>query len=639
MHDLQTPATAERIAAIAADCRQRWAAGQEVSHAEICSRHPDLEPQLGRALRALALIESARRQAQPNVMDAGADSYPASAHSHSSTFSRADSSSLDFRAGARRMDSGDAKEVDPLIAASQVIAGTYALLERIGKGGMGVVYKARHEKLDRIVAIKMIQSGELADEEEIRRFKTEAQAAARFDHPNIVGVLDFGEDRGRQFLVMNYIAGHTLAERITDGPLAPREAAQIVCKLAQAVEYAHQRNVLHRDIKPANVLVDERGEPRLADFGLCKCTDSGHGQTTTGRILGTPGYMPPEQALGDPQHIGRHSDIYSLGALLYALLTGRPPFRAQKSAAALYEACHQPAQPPSKLNRTAAGPLDTICLKCLEKDPRQRYASAADLASDLQRYLQGKRIQARPAPARVRLWRWGKRRASLLAMIAACLVMVLFVGGFVYRLVSAARNPSLPLVDDFEDGRLNEKLWRVASGKVIEHDGQVELNDRGVLVTRGQYDPSKLGGIRIKGRYTFKRATRPYHDLLQVFTRCDGIVVGKYREIRNGIQFQVTANGFVRLNSHIDGMFYAIGEMLPVRIDDGDVFDFEAVDDGRRLYFQLNEVGGQKTTLTISGTSDLVFAKNHVAFSNRERANSPGVNYLDQVRIERLATP
>ena len=206
--------------------------------------------------------------------------------------------------------------------------GEYELLEEIARGGMGVVYRARQVSLNRIVALKMIKSGEVATEEDVHRFKTEAEAAAQLDHPNIVPVFEVGEHDGQHFFSMRFVDGPSLQDRLREGPLPPKDAAAVVKLISEAVAYAHKRGIVHRDLKPANVLIDSDGQPRVTDFGLAKTITDASGMTVTGQILGTPSYMPPEQANGRTDEIGPLSDVYSLGAVLYCLLTGRPPYQA-----------------------------------------------------------------------------------------------------------------------------------------------------------------------------------------------------------------------------------------------------------------------------------------------------------------------
>jgi serine/threonine protein kinase len=276
--------------------------------------------------------------------------------------------------------------------------GEYELLTEIARGGMGVVYRARQTTLDRIVALKMILSGRLANPDDVMRFHAEAEAAARLKHPNIVPVHDVGECDGQHYFTMDYIEGLSLDQKLAQGPLPGKAAARYVRILARAVQYAHRQGILHRDLKPSNVLIDMEDEPHITDFGLAKRLGdgkAGSGQTRSGAILGTPSYMAPEQAQGRTAQMGPAADVYSLGAILYELLTGRPPFRAETPLDTVMQVIdHQPV-PPRLLNPKIDHDLETICLKCLEKNIEMRYASAEELGEDLQRYLNGDSIRAR----------------------------------------------------------------------------------------------------------------------------------------------------------------------------------------------------------------------------------------------------
>jgi serine/threonine protein kinase len=274
--------------------------------------------------------------------------------------------------------------------------GEYELLAEIARGGMGVVYRARHTTLDRVIALKMILAGRLANPEDVWRFRAEAEAAARLQHPNIVAVHDVGDCDGQHYFTMEYIAGTSLDKRLAQGPLACITAARYVRILSRAIAYAHRQGILHRDLKPSNVLIDVEDEPHITDFGLAKrLGPATSGQTRSGAILGTPSYMSPEQAQGKTNELGPSSDVYSLGAILYELITGRPPFRAETPLDTVMQVIdHQPV-PPRLLNPMIDHDLETICLKCLEKDPQGRYASADELGEDLQRYLNGDSINAR----------------------------------------------------------------------------------------------------------------------------------------------------------------------------------------------------------------------------------------------------
>jgi tRNA A-37 threonylcarbamoyl transferase component Bud32 len=298
----------------------------------------------------------------------------------------------------------------------------YELLEEIARGGMGVVYKARQRALNRVVALKMILAGSHASTSDVARFKREAESAAHLDHPGIVPVHEIGERNGLPFIAMGFVDGPSLADRLARGPLLPSEAVAIVSSVAAAVQYAHEHGVIHRDLKPANILLDRVGGPRVTDFGLAKRASVESGLTVTGQILGTPSYMPPEQAEGKSDLVGPAADIYALGAVLYAALVGRPPFQAASPMETLIQVVSREPVPPRHLNAAVDRDLETIVLKCLEKLPDRRYASAADLGADLKRYVHGEPIVARGSnvPYGVRVWLRNRLQTTFwVALVAA----------------------------------------------------------------------------------------------------------------------------------------------------------------------------------------------------------------------------
>ena len=303
--------------------------------------------------------------------------------------------------------------------------GDYELTQEIARGGMGVVYKAQQISLDRTVALKMILSGQLAGEREVRRFHVEAEAAAKLQHPHIVAIHEVGELEGQHYFSMDFIEGESLAHRVARGPLPVKEAAELVNQVTGAIEYAHQAGILHRDLKPQNILLDQSGQPWVTDFGLARRIEGGSELTGTGQVLGTPSYMPPEQAAGKLAAIGTTSDVYSLGAILYELLTGRPPFRAESALETLIQVLEQEPVSLRLLNATIPIDLETITLKCLQKDQSKRYATAAELSEELVRYAEGKPIQARPVGTLERSWRWCKRKPALAGMWALAVVLLL----------------------------------------------------------------------------------------------------------------------------------------------------------------------------------------------------------------------
>jgi WD40 repeat protein/predicted Ser/Thr protein kinase len=301
--------------------------------------------------------------------------------------------------------------------------GDYELIEEIARGGMGVVYRARQVSLNRLVAVKVLLAPEFA--RDTRRFRREAEVAASLNHPNIISIYEVGEHDGQPYFSMELIEGRSLADLSRDQPLGARRAAKLTKTIAEAVHFAHERHLLHRDLKPSNVLVDASGAPRVTDFGLAKRSDGDADLTLTGQVLGTPNYMPPEQARGAESSVA--GDVYSLGAILYQLLTGRPPFVAETITQTLRLAAESEAVSLRLLNPELPRDLETICAKCLEKDPKRRYASARELADELGRFLRDEPIQARPIAPVEKLIRWCRRKPALALSIGAGLTLLLLV--------------------------------------------------------------------------------------------------------------------------------------------------------------------------------------------------------------------
>ena len=300
--------------------------------------------------------------------------------------------------------------------------GDYELLEEVGCGAMGMVYRARQVSLNRVVAVKMLAAGQLATREAVQRFHAEAQAAASLQHPGIVAIHEVGEHEGRHYFSMDYVAGPSFAELARDHALPPETAARYVREIAEAVHYAHQRGILHRDLKPSNILLDPSDHPLITDFGLAKRLAGDAGLTVEGQVMGAPGYMPPEQAAGKRGETGVRSDVYGLGAILYHLLTGRPPFLAETIHETLSLVQGREPTPLRQLNQRVPRDLETICLKCLRKAPPERYASAAALADDLRRWRAGEPILARSPGLPERVWRASRRHPGLASFSAVLLL-------------------------------------------------------------------------------------------------------------------------------------------------------------------------------------------------------------------------
>jgi len=324
-------------------------------------------------------------------------------------------------------DPADA-DLQPKSQPTDLVGDDYELEKKIGQGGMGVVYKAYHRSLRRTVALKIITGGGLRDEIDIARFHLEAEAAARLDHPGIIPVYDVGEHNGNHYYAMAYVEGPSFSKFVGRKAelLRPRRAAELMEQVCQAVQFAHDRAVIHRDLKPANIMLENGEIPRLADFGLAKNMHEEDGLTMTGQVMGTPSYMAPEQATGNLHEISNRTDVYSLGATLYALLAGKPPFSGGTMLETIRQVVRTEPESLTHVSHLVPRDLQTICEKCLAKSPQDRYASAADVAEDLRRYLDGFPINARPIASWARGWRWCQRNplvAGLLSLTAAALIV------------------------------------------------------------------------------------------------------------------------------------------------------------------------------------------------------------------------
>ncbi|MEO5718685.1 MAG: protein kinase, partial [Chthoniobacterales bacterium] len=326
-------------------------------------------------------------------------------------------------------DPGDASDFAATLKSIEVVdtnwrLGNYEILEEIGRGGMGVIYRARQRHSRRIVALKRVLSYHADSRDTLARFRREAEAAASLDHPNILPIYEVGEtEEGVPYFSMKLAPGGSLQEV---GPALrddPREVVRLLAKIARAVQHAHRQGILHRDLKPGNILLDGRGEPLVTDFGLAKWLDVASDLTRTLTIFGTPGYIAPEQAEGEAANVKPAADVYSLGAIMFDLLAGRPPFLGEHALAVIRQAAEKPAPKLRSLVRGADRDLETICARCLEREPGARYASAGDLAEDLERWLEGRPIIARPVSPPVHAWRWMRRNPVLAVSIGACLLL------------------------------------------------------------------------------------------------------------------------------------------------------------------------------------------------------------------------
>jgi eukaryotic-like serine/threonine-protein kinase len=324
---------------------------------------------------------------------------------------------------------GAREAAGPACLGEQAVAfGKYELLGEIGRGGMGVVYKARQMDLDRPVALKMVLAGCLASPDHVSRFQDEARATAGLHHPHIVTIYEAGQVHGQPYFAMQYVDGPSLARVLQQGPLPPEQAARCLAAIARAVAHLHAHGIVHRDLKPSNILLDEQGQPYVTDFGLAKLLAGDSHRTSTGAILGTASYMAPEQAAGGRAvAVGPLSDVYSLGALLYETLTGRPPFREETALDTLVQVLEGEPVRPSVLNPGIPRELEMICLRCLEKAPEDRYPSATAVAEEVERFLKGEEIETQHPGPWQRLRRWGRREPALvyrLGALALCLVIL-----------------------------------------------------------------------------------------------------------------------------------------------------------------------------------------------------------------------
>ena len=500
----------------------------------------------------------------------------------------------------------------PPVEAPPPVFGSYELREEIGRGGMGVVYKARQRSLNRTVAIKLLVSGAYSSESLLRRFQIEAESAAGLQHPGIVAIHECGEHDGQPYYAMEYVKGANLSEVSNGQPLAPERAARYLRAIAEAVQYAHHRGILHRDLKPSNVLIDQDDRPRITDFGLAKRMQGQSEVTLAGQMLGSPNYSSPEQSAGQQDEVGPESDVYSLGALLYHLLTGRPPFMAttiQETLRLVYET--DPISPRA-LNPDVPPDLDTICLKCLEKTPAKRYASAQLLADELNRFLKGEPIQARPVAAAERGWRWCRRHPAI-ASLAAMVVLAL-TGTSVIFYTSARRVEHARALEETAHAEAEDNLY-AATMQVMSRvfttaiGGDPRNLVEGIAQTRPK--PGERDNRGFEWRYFWRKTANDavaklpghHHVVVEAFFSPNGALLAT-RSLNGSLKLWESATGrelhsldsvagaggfttdgtkltFSRLDNSLWQLDVATGRLAPLRAAGGQLIT--ALPDGRHV--------------------------------------------------------
>ena len=423
----------------------------------------------------------------------------------------------------------------------------YEILDELGRGAMGVVYHARQKDLGRSVALKRIVAGQLAGEEEIRRFRLEAEAAATLEHPGIVPIFEIGEYDDQPYFSMGYVAGGSLSDLLKEGPLEPEKAARISLELADSVGYAHSKGILHRDLKPGNILIDENGRTRITDFGLAKRLDGTSELTASGQILGTPSFMAPEQASGKIHEVREPADLYALGAILYHMLCGHPPFRAASQIDTLIQVVTDDPIPPKEVNRNVPVDLNTICLKCLEKKPENRYASVEEFGEDLKRFIESKPILARPRGPLLQVVKWMNRHRALSVALSICLlflitVVCLSIGMAIQQANAATKlrneknktdNALIDLKDQITETEKQEKLARAAQWQAEQAMRAGEAQKLAALSQANLQDfPQRAVLLAREAIEVTRRQEEPIEPMAEIalrgaLSKFDGINLGK----------------------------------------------------------------------------------------------------------------
>jgi serine/threonine-protein kinase len=435
---------------------------------------------------------------------------------------------LDARFPAASMQlEGDSQTPTPPVGLPQIIG--YEVECILGQGGMGVVYKARHLRLNRVVAIKMLRSGTYAGPRELARFLGEAKSVAGLRHANIVQVYDVGDVAAQPYFAMEFLEGGNLAQKIAGQPQPGRQASEVVAALAEAMHVAHRNGIIHRDVKPANILLTADGTPKVSDFGLARRFETDEHLTVSGARIGTLGYMAPEQALGKPGLIGPAADIYSLGAVLYELLVGRPPFRAETARETERQLLTEEPVPPRRLNPAVPRDLETICLKCLRKNPQRRYESAEALATDLRRFQRGEPIAARPVSSLELVGRWVRRHPTLVTAFFFGLIMTLAASGGALWLIAERRTNRQAIEFDLQGAARLQQMSNWSKARTALERARARLGDHGLpdlrellaQADRDQASAARLDQIRSDraiskvGRFDSSRSIAEYESMFR----------------------------------------------------------------------------------------------------------------------------
>jgi WD40 repeat protein/predicted Ser/Thr protein kinase len=498
-----TLSPAELVEALCADMVERWGQGERVPAEAYLALHPSLQGDAREAFELVYTEFALREQSgESPTLNEYLWRFPRFAERlqrqfglHRQLLSDHPAPGAEEGPGRDRTRHGTEDPNGSFVLPSTALVPVpgYEVLGELGRGGMGVVYEARQKSLNRVVALKVIRDSVLAGPEEVRRFHREAEVAAGLQHPHIVQIYEVGRWEGYSYLALECLAGGTLARRLAGNPQEPRRAAELVATLARAMHHAHEHGVVHRDLKPANVLLTEDGAPKITDFGLAKRLDTASGDTKSGDVLGTPSYMAPEQAAGKNSAVDARTDVYALGAVLYEMLTGRPPFKGANVLATLSQAIARDPLAPSRLQPGIPRDLDTVCLKCLHKEPARRYQTAAALAEDLDRFLGGSPVLARPTPAWERAWKWAKRR-PVIAGLAAALVLVTALGFgltvWQWRRAEGRADAERRARQDAQDNERREQqarreVERLSAGALLDQGASVCAQgevDRGLLL-------------------------------------------------------------------------------------------------------------------------------------------------------------